>query len=148
MDDTPGRGDALFQVERLYWCLDKFVAHMQAMFAFLRERRQNLFDVGFEVLLYDLACTYFECEPTEHGERCFGDSRDKRLDSVSVVIALSVTAEGFRCSWRCHALYWSRQEAQQRITRTNEMVKGPLWRGCLRRCTRSQEKAPLNSGAL
>ena len=58
-----------------------------------------LFDVRFEVLLYDLTSTYFESDPPEyHGEnglRRFGYSRDKRSDCVQVVIALIVTPEGF-----------------------------------------------------
>ena len=95
MGDLLGEGDGLVQVDRLYRCLDKLVEHKQAMFSFLRERWQSLFDVGFEVLLYDLTSTYFECDPPEHGKRRFGYSRDKRSDCVQVVIALIVTPEGF-----------------------------------------------------
>jgi hypothetical protein len=95
MGDVLGEGNALVQIDRLYRCLDKLVAHKQAMFSFLRERWQSLFDVGFEVLLYDLTSTYFECDPPEHGKRRFGYSRDKRSDCVQVVIALIVTPEGF-----------------------------------------------------
>ena len=95
MRDLLGEGEALVQVSRLYRCLDKLLEHKQAMFSYLRERWQSLFDVGFEVLLYDLTSTYFECDPPEHGKRRFGYSRDKRSDCVQVVIALIVTPEGF-----------------------------------------------------
>jgi transposase len=54
-----------------------------------------LFQVDFEVLLYDLTSTYFECNPPEAGKRRFGHSRDHRSDCVQVVIALIVTQEGF-----------------------------------------------------
>ncbi len=54
-----------------------------------------MFDVRFEVLLYDLTSTYFECDVPETGKRKFGYSRDKRSDCVQVVIALIVTPEGF-----------------------------------------------------
>lgn len=94
MRDLLGEGEALVQASRLYRCLDKLVAHKQAMFSFLRERWHSLFDVGFEVLLYDLTSTYFECDPPEHGKRRFGYSRDKRSDCVQVVIALIVTPQG------------------------------------------------------
>jgi hypothetical protein len=94
MRDLLGEGEALVQVSRLYRCLDKLVGHKQAMFSFLRERWHSLFDVGFEVLLYDLTSTYFECDPPEHGKRRFGYSRDKRSDCVQVVIALIVTPQG------------------------------------------------------
>ena len=53
------------------------------------------FNAGFDVLLYDLTSTYFECDPPDTGKRKFGYSRDKRFDCVQVVIALVVTPEGF-----------------------------------------------------
>lgn len=49
----------------------------------------------FEILLYDLTSTYFECDPPEHGKHRHGHSRDHRPDCVQVVIALIVTPEGF-----------------------------------------------------
>ena len=49
----------------------------------------------FEVLLYDLTSTYFECDPPEAGKREHGHSRDKRPDCVQVVIALVITTDGF-----------------------------------------------------
>jgi Ca2+/H+ antiporter len=60
------------------------------LFTFLRQRWQLLFDAQFEVLLYDLTSTYFECDVPETGQRKFGYSRDKRSDCVQVVIALIV----------------------------------------------------------
>jgi transposase len=69
--------------------------HKQDLFSYLRQRWQVLFDVRFDVLLYDLTRTYFESEPPEEGRRKFGYSRDKRSDCVQVVIALIVTPEGF-----------------------------------------------------
>ena len=55
---------------------------------------RRLFEAEFEVLLYDLTSTYFECDPPEAGKRRFGYSRDKRSDCVQVVIALIVTPDG------------------------------------------------------
>ena len=65
------------------------------MFTFLGERWKELFAADFEVLLYDLTSTYFECDPPGDGKRKFGYSRDKRSDCVQVVIALIVTPDGF-----------------------------------------------------
>lgn len=73
----------------------KLLLHKQGLFSFLRQRWQVLFNVRFDVLLYDLTSTYFECEPPERGKRKFGYSRDKRSDCVQVVIALIVSPEGF-----------------------------------------------------
>jgi hypothetical protein len=95
MADLLGEDFGLVQSDKLYRCLDKLVAHKEALFSFLRQRWQALFDVRFEVLLYDLTSTYFECDVPETGKRKFGYSRDKRSDCVPVVIALIVTPEGF-----------------------------------------------------
>ena len=56
----------------------------------------TLFDVRYEVLLYDLTSTYFECDvPADANDpRRFGHSRDRRSDCVQVVVALVVTPEG------------------------------------------------------
>ncbi len=81
--------------DTLYRCLDKLLPHKQAFFAFLTERWKTLFGIRFDVLLYDLTSTYFECDPPGGGKRRFGYSRDKRSDCVQVVIALIVTPEGF-----------------------------------------------------
>ena len=54
-----------------------------------------MFNVQFDILLYDLTSTYFECDPPDEGKRRFGYSRDKRSDCVQVVIALIVTPDGF-----------------------------------------------------
>jgi len=95
MADLLGEDYGLVQSDKLYRCLDKLVAHKQGLFGFLRERWQALFGVRFDVLLYDLTSTYFECDAPEAGKRKFGYSRDKRSDCVQVVIALIVTPDGF-----------------------------------------------------
>ena len=95
MGDLLGEDIALVQPNNLYRCLDKLTAHKQAMFTFLSERWRDLFQADFEVLLYDLTSTYFECDPPEAGKRKFGYSRDKRSDCVQVVIALIITPDGF-----------------------------------------------------
>lgn len=94
MADLLGEDESLVQVDKLYRCLDKVLAHKQELFSHLTERWQALFGVRYEVLLYDLTSTYFECVPPEEGKRQFGYSRDKRSDCVQVVIALIVTPEG------------------------------------------------------
>lgn len=80
--------------DTLYRCLDKLLAHKQEMFTFLKGRWEDLFGARFDILLYDLTSTYFECDPPESGKRKYGYSRDKRSDCVQVVIALIVTPDG------------------------------------------------------
>ncbi|MGH7209870.1 MAG: IS1634 family transposase, partial [Acetobacteraceae bacterium] len=94
MGDLLGEDFALVGKDILYRCLDKLVAHKSELFSFLRERWKTLFQAAFDVLLYDLTSTYFECDPPAGGKRRFGYSRDKRSDCVQVVIALIVTPDG------------------------------------------------------
>ena len=95
MADLLGEDYAIAHKDTLYRCLDRLHPHKKAFFSFLTERWKTLFKVRFDVLLYDLTSTYFECDPPGMGNRRFGYSRDKRSDCVQVVIALIVTAEGF-----------------------------------------------------
>jgi len=91
LKEDPG----LAQKDNLYRCLDKLLPHKKEFFSYLTGRWQTLFQVGFEVLLYDLTSTYFESNPPGQGKRCFGYSRDKRSDCVQIIIALIVTPDGF-----------------------------------------------------
>jgi transposase len=84
------------QDDTLYRCHDLLLEHKEALFAHLRERWVDLFGVRYEVLLYDLTSTYFECDqPGDPDDpRRFGYSRDRRSDCVQVIVALVVTVEG------------------------------------------------------
>jgi hypothetical protein len=95
MGDLLGEDFSVAQSSTLYRCLDKLVAHKSALFSYLTQRWQTLFDARFDVLLYDLTSTYFESDPPKEGKRQFGHSRDKRSDCMQGVIALVVTPEGF-----------------------------------------------------
>lgn len=95
MPDLLGEDFSLVQIDKLYRCLDRLLEYKEDMFSFLRQRWETLFDAKFDVLLYDLTSTYFECDPPEYSKKKFGYSRDKRPDCVQVVIALIVTPEGF-----------------------------------------------------
>ena len=50
--------------DRLYRCLDRILEHRSDLFQHLEQRWKDLFNVSFDVLLYDLTSTYFEglCE--------------------------------------------------------------------------------------
>ena len=97
MADLLGEDYGLVAKNALYRCLDKLLPHKTALFSHLRQRWQDLFAAGFEVLLYDLTSTYFESPPPDddNDKRRHGYSRDKRRDCVQVVIALIVTPDGF-----------------------------------------------------
>src|SRR5262245_47242228 len=80
-------------------------ASRQAIFDHLVACWRNLFNLTFDVLLYDLTSTYFEADPPFSAEdkRRFGYSRDKRPDCVQVVIALVVTPEGLPLAYEVMA---------------------------------------------
>ncbi len=97
MGDLLGEDFAVVAKDTLYRCLDKLVAHKEALFTWLTGRWQDLFGVTYDVLLYDLTSTDFESDPpfAEEDKRRYGYSRDRRPDCVQVVLALIVTPEGF-----------------------------------------------------
>jgi len=96
LSDLLGADAALADIHTLYRCHDRLLAHKQAVFDHLVGRWRDLFNVSFDVLLYDLTSTYFEANPPfpEGDKRRYGYSRDRRSDCVQVVIALVVTPEG------------------------------------------------------
>jgi transposase len=96
LGDLLGADSALCDIHKLYACHDRLIEHKQALFDHLVDRWRDLFNVCFDVLLYDLTSTYFESDPPldEDDKRRFGYSRDHRPDCVQVIIALVVTPEG------------------------------------------------------
>ncbi|MCB1122077.1 MAG: IS1634 family transposase [Verrucomicrobiae bacterium] len=96
MADLLGEDESVAAKDTLYRCLDRLCKHKADLFSFLKTRWSELFNASYDVLLYDLTSTYFECDvPEDEGLRKFGYSRDRRSDCVQVIIALIVTPEGF-----------------------------------------------------
>ena len=97
LGDLLGSDSALADPHKLYGCHDLLLEHKQPLFDHLIGRWRDLFNLSFEVLLYDLTSTYFESNPPDddNDKRRFGYSRDKRRDCVQVIIALIVTPQGF-----------------------------------------------------
>ena len=95
MGDLLGEDPCVIQKDKPYRCMDKLLPHKKELFSYLTRRWEDLFNARFDILLYDLTSTYFECDPPGVGKRQFGYSRDKRSDCVQVVIALIVTPDGF-----------------------------------------------------
>src|SRR5271167_3962750 len=88
--------DSVIDEHALYDCHDLLLEHKTALFDHLVGRWRDLFNVSFDVLLYDLTSTYFESDPPfpEGDKRRHGYSRDHRGDCVQVIIALIITPEG------------------------------------------------------
>lgn len=129
--DLLGEDDAVAAKDTLYRCLDKLGQHQAALFTYLKERWSYLFQARYDVLLYDLTSSYFECDvPDElRGLRRFGYSRDKRPDCLQVVIALIVTPEGFPVAYETMpgntsdktTLTWFRRKLEQQYENVNRL---------------------------
>src|SRR5213083_3303686 len=94
--DLLGEDAGVAETHKLYRCHDRLLMHKQAVFDHLTGRWRDLFNISYDVLLYDLTSTYFEADPPfpEGDKRRFGYSRDHRPDCVQIIIALVVTPEG------------------------------------------------------
>jgi transposase len=79
---------------RLYDGLDQLLPHKEAIEKHLKERLGDLFDLDYELLLYDVTSTYFEGECKANPMAKRGYSRDSRPDCLQVCIGLVVTADG------------------------------------------------------
>jgi len=95
LEDLLGVADAEVTKDRLYRTLDGLRAVQVAIEDDLQKQLQTLFDLDYDLLLYDLTSTYFEGLAEENELAARGYSRDHRRDCKQVVLALVVTREGF-----------------------------------------------------
>lgn len=95
MDVLLGVDFAVAEKDRLYRCLDRILSHKADLFVHLQQRWKSLFDVAFDVLLYDLTSTYVEGKAEQNPKAKRGYSRDGRPDCKQVIVALVITPEGF-----------------------------------------------------
>jgi hypothetical protein len=103
LGDLLGCDAGVADIHKLYECHDRLLSHKTAVFDHLVQRWRDLFNVEFDVLLYDLTSTCFGSSPpfAEDDKRKYGYSRDHRSDCVQVVIALVVTPRVCRSPMRC-----------------------------------------------
>jgi hypothetical protein len=80
--------------DRLYAGLDRLLIHKEAIEKHLKERLGDLFDLDYDLLLYDVTSTYFEGECKRNPMAKRGYSRDSRPDCLQVCIGLVVTTDG------------------------------------------------------
>jgi hypothetical protein len=95
LEDLLGVPDADVTKDRLYRTLDRLRTGQEKIENDLKLRFGELFQLDYDLLLYDLTSSYFEglAEDNELARR--GYSRDHRSDCVQVIVALVVTREGF-----------------------------------------------------
>jgi hypothetical protein len=95
LDDLLGIPDEAVTKDRLYRTLDQLFKAQIPIENDLKQNLGSLFQLDYDLLLYDLTSSYFEglAEENELAQR--GYSRDHRSDCKQIVIALVVTREGF-----------------------------------------------------
>lgn len=113
--------------ERLYRTLDRVLPHKEALEKHLVKRLGELFQIEYDLLLYDVTSTYFEgigspaiCQR--------GYSRDHRPDCVQVNVALVVTREGMPLGYEIFAGNIADVETVEEIVETMERRYGKAQR--------------------
>ena len=103
LDVLLGIDPAKVNEDRLYRALDKLLSHKDALQKHLKNRLGELFDLKYDLLLYDVTSTYFEgaCAANPLAQR--GYSRDQRGDCKQVCIALVVSREGMPVGYELFA---------------------------------------------
>jgi transposase len=102
LEDLLGVSTENIYDERLYRGLDRLLPHKEAIEQHLVKRLGELFNLDYDLLLYDITSTYFEgvADPAIAKR---GYSRDHRPDCVQVNIALVVTREGMPLGYEIFA---------------------------------------------
>jgi hypothetical protein len=95
LEDLLGVPDSAVTKDRLYRTLTQLLRGQEKIENDLKERFGVLFQVDYDLLLYDLTSSYFEGLAEDNDLARHGYSRDHRSDCKQVVVALVVTREGF-----------------------------------------------------
>lgn len=80
--------------DRLYRGLDKVLPLKGLLEAHVKKQWEGLFEIQYDLLLYDITSTYFEGKMNGNPQARRGHSRDHRRDCKQVCIGLVVTREG------------------------------------------------------
>ena len=89
--------------DRLYRSLDRLLPHKAALEKHLKQRLGELFNLDYDLLLYDVTSTYFEGAAAANPQAQRGYSRDHRPDCKQVNIALVVSRGGLPLGYEVFA---------------------------------------------
>ncbi len=103
LEDLLGVSPAKVHTDRLYEGLDRLLPHKPAIEKHLQDRLGALFDLNYDLLLYDVTSTYFEGEGKRNPLAKRGYSRDSRPDCLQVCIGLVVTEDGIPLGYEVFA---------------------------------------------
>ncbi len=103
LSDLLGVPDAKVNDARLYRTLDALLPHKEALETFLKNRLGELFDLEYDLLLYDVTSTFFEGKAEGNPLAQRGYSRDQRSDCKQVCIGLVVSRCGMPLGYEVFA---------------------------------------------
>ena len=89
--------------DRLYRALDALLPHKAELEKHLKGRLGELFELDYDLLLYDVTSTYFEGQAQGNPQAQRGYSRDHRPDCKQVCIGLVVSREGMPLGYEVFA---------------------------------------------
>jgi len=124
LEDLLGVPAERIHTTRLYEGLDALLPHKEAIEKHLKARLGDLFDLKYDLLLYDITSTYFEGQCLGNPMAKRGYSRDNRPDCVQVCIGLVVTTEGIPLGYEVFEGNTSDSKTVERIVEAMEKKYG------------------------
>jgi len=109
---------------RLYRALDQLLPHKAKLETFLKQKLGELFDLEYDLLLYDVTSTYFEGEANANPLAQRGYSRDNRGDCKQVCIGLVVSRCGMPLGYEVFAGNTADSTTVEHIVETMEARYG------------------------
>ncbi len=103
LDDLLGIAAEKINDDRLYRALDHLLPHKETLEKHLKQRLGTLFELEYDLLLYDVTSTYFEGQALRNRLAARGYSRDHRPDCKQVCIGLVVSREGYPLGYEVFA---------------------------------------------
>ena len=103
LSDILGVPEKKVNESRLYRTLDALLPHKEALEVHLKNRLGELFNLEYDLLLYDVTSTYFEGQAAANPLAQRGYSRDQRSDCKQVCIGLVVSRCGMPLGYEVFA---------------------------------------------
>jgi transposase len=103
LSDILGVPEKKVNENRLYRTLDVLLPHKEALEVHLKNRLGELFNLEYDLLLYDVTSTYFEGQAAANPLAQRGYSRDQRSDCKQVCIGLVVSRCGMPLGYEVFA---------------------------------------------
>jgi len=116
--------------DRLYRALDGLLPHKEKLEAHLSASLGTMFNVEYDLLMYDVTSTYFEGQAADNAEAARGYSRDHRPDCKQVCIGLVVSRSGLPLGYEIFAGNTADVTTVEKIVTTMEKrygAKSRIW---------------------